>query len=678
MPILNAVDRPECLGDVIALWRVSSATLGFLPVGAFEEFRDRGWLLVATTDEGAVQGYLAYRESRGWATIVHLCVGLRWRRTGVAQELFMALQSRTCRLYGIRLSCRTDFEANRLWPRLGFTAVGTRAGRASGRELHDWRLQFGGRDLFSRPGGIADERPQVAIDHNVFLDLHGQECRVDSESRLLSEDWVLDQINVVVTGAVLNELNACTSASERDRLRGIARTMEISIENHACFMRASNHFIALGLTEQDARQVARAASSDVGVFITRDERVLAHAAEAMDHFDLAIYRPADLISLLDETSRRDAYRPRRLAETRFVVARAGSQWSEDSLWAIFQNPGERKSGFLGRVREARSQPHERLIEVTASPDEEPIAISTSRSEGRHQVVDLLRAARGRFHLTYLRRELARRLEEAVEQSAEVLSVTPRCVSELPSEVLGDLGFVECAGGGFVRVVQRGIVGLAEAERTTAEILERFGLAVEGSEYALSDDAPEVATRFERILSPLKIDMERPTFIVPIKPRFATMLFGLVNDQTDLFGPPQELAFSLDHVYYRAARPQIVEAPARVLWYVSGDGKQADDRMRIRAVSQIREVAVGQPSPLYRRFAPLGVYRWPQVLELAKHDLSSEIMCIRFDRTELINCGPTFSEIQSTLERHGTRNNLQSPVRISHAAFCDLYRPSIRR
>ena len=124
---------------------------------------------------------------------------------------------------------------------------------------------------------------------------------------------------------------------------------------------------------------------------------------------------------------------------------------------------------------------------------------------------------------------------------------------------------------------------------------------------------------------------------------------------------------------RKARPGILSAPGRILWYVSkGD---FEGTMSIRACSRINEVAVDKPKTLFRRFRRLGVYEWNEVFETADRDLNRNIMAIRFDDTELLKPVP-WKTIQDVLRAHGKANNVQSPLRISPAAFNDLYAAAV--
>ena len=61
--------------------------------------------------------------SRNTAHIVHLCVDESHRGQDVAGTLVRRLREITKDLQGIRLKCRQDYEANKIWPKLHFIAL---------------------------------------------------------------------------------------------------------------------------------------------------------------------------------------------------------------------------------------------------------------------------------------------------------------------------------------------------------------------------------------------------------------------------------------------------------------------------------------------------------------------------------------------------------------------------
>ncbi len=111
------------------------------------------------------------------------------------------------------------------------------------------------------------------------------------------------------------------------------------------------------------------------------------------------------------------------------------------------------------------------------------------------------------------------------------------------------------------------------------------------------------------------------------------LFDYKLARQDLFGVDPSLLFNIENVYYRACKPQIIKAPGRILWYVTkGDG-QASGLMSITACSYVNEVAVDKPKKLFKKNKNLGIYRWPDVYEVAHKNIEKNVMAFKFDFTE---------------------------------------------
>src|SRR5262249_39629970 len=155
--------------------------------------------LVVALNEGLVIGYALYALPRQVVRLTHLCVAENMRGRGIARMLVDAISQRHADRFGIILKCRKDYPENKVWPHLGFESQNEVPGRGKKRlPLSVWWKDHGHPDLFSTAESIGLLR--VALDLNVFLDLESHSDREGSdESRALTDDWLADQIEFVVT-----------------------------------------------------------------------------------------------------------------------------------------------------------------------------------------------------------------------------------------------------------------------------------------------------------------------------------------------------------------------------------------------------------------------------------------------------------------------------------------------
>jgi hypothetical protein len=141
----------------------------------------------------------------------------------------------------------------------------------------------------------------------------------------------------------------------------------------------------------------------------------------------------------------------------------------------------------------------------------------------------------------------------------------------------------------------------------------------------------------------------------------------------LFGANPNLVLNCENIYYRAARPAVMTAPARVLWYVSDDAAYPQSKA-VRACSLVEEVVVGKPKDLFRRFRRIGVYEWKDIYALAECDIDTDIMAFRFTKTQPLRRPIPWARLQDILRREtGRANPLLSPVLIPEGCFLQIYR-----
>jgi GNAT superfamily N-acetyltransferase len=691
--IFKVAPGSPAFAALLKLWRTESATLGFMPSGGFDDAARAGCLLAAESASGDLSGYVMYRVTgQNVVSIAHLCVAAGYRRSGVARALFNEVRQRCADCYEIRLRCRRDFPASTLWERFGFVAVQDDRGRGRDSTITSWRYELAPLPLFSRlEAGRSGSAVRVAIDANVFLDLD-ELADGDEESRSLAADWVGEFVELAVTQELFNEINRHGDLSERERQRDRAgRFVQIqrdvmredaTLPRVKALLSTSSKASAVS----DARQIAMTIAGGVSFFVTRDADILA-AADALDEaFGLQVASPHEIIRRFDELRREEEYRPRRLffgPDSSVAMARADEIDEITELMHEGQANHEPRRQTLGRLREMFAAPDRYEARRIRQGDELVAAYVLDRITPGRLSVPFFGVASSSLGRTAARHFGDALVSTAAREARQIIHVEDPGLRV--SEALADLGFSEEADG-WIKLT----LPIAVPAESAAEEVERVG--------ASSPPAAQLARRVAAALRAIAsgpglsraraVDLERalwpakltssglPCFVVPIQARWAKELFDRELAEGTLFGADPNLALNSENVYYRAARPEIVTAPARILWYVSDDPDYPQSKA-IRACSYIDEVVVGLPKDLFRRFKRLGVYEWPDVFALAKLDVTKEIMAFRFSKTEPFLHPIAWSTMQATFRRHTDRGSqLQSPAAISEECFFDFYRQGV--
>jgi len=263
-------------------------------------------------------------------------------------------------------------------------------------------------------------------------------------------------------------------------------------------------------------------------------------------------------------------------------------------------------------------------------------------------------------------------------------VTDPYLSDLVPEALEEMGFFRMDGAWI-----KANISAVVTSQKLASILVSLGDDIPTSKLYFDQmiDALTTASshednltmlQIERSLWPAKMtDVDIPAFIVPIKPVWAMHLFdkGIANQ--DLFGGDPSLILRMENAYYRARRPKVPDAPARVLWYViRGKGKH-QGTMSIRACSYIDEVVIGKPKALFSRFRRLGVYQWQDILRTANENADKEIMAFQFSNTEVFDFPIFRDELQEIWqEETGKEFHIRCPIFIPLSRFFRLYKKGV--
>jgi predicted nucleic acid-binding protein len=678
--------NPVHLEAVKALGKGHAHLLGLFPGGAFDEHAERGTILIALDSDEYCVGYLLYRVARQRATVVHLCVQESARHGGAGTLLVEHLFSITKHLRGIALKCRRDYAVNKLWPKLGFSVIAETPGRSkAGTLLVHWWRGHAEQTLFSAAVSHLQETKVCAvIDANVLIDLMEDTTPKTLPSKALQADWLEGTLELCVTDEIFNELQRQPDDAERRKGHKFAKTFLCLPSDSAKLAQISGVIRALfpnPASEQDdsdLRQVARAIAAETAFFVTRDRVLLGLREKIEDIFELTILHPTELIVRLDELRRGNEYRPSRFSGTT-LRTRLVTDDDLPSLPSIFRTGEEKESAFLARLRCWLAEPNKFAARLLTADEGDPLALTVTSTDPDQLSIHLLRVRRGSAGSTVARQVLRQCLLIALKSGSTFTRFQDDSVQDEIGPALDYFGFFQVSGG-WLRIGPL----VAETGRALADRLRAYNhpdLEAEGmadfKDLLTNETDVGCLSEYEHLFWPAKItDAAIPTYLVPIKPQWAQELFDERLAAQGLYGRKEELAMNVEGVYYRAAKPSGIEAPARLLWYVSG-GKTYEGAMQIRACSRLLQVKIGTPKELYKEFRRLGIYEWKDVYKTARHDVRRNIMALHFDDTELFTKPIALKELRSVMASENHPLQLQSPFKITNELFFKLYRNAVR-
>lgn len=626
----------KALEQVLALHKQHKRWLGPLPDAAFSEAARQGTLLGAVDNAGRVVGYVLYRLPRNAIALTHLCIATSARASGLARRLIDELQTRHPDRAGIRLRCRRDWPANDIWPKLDFEPCNNVPGKSQARNLLTiWWRDFGHPTLFSGLLELEGGKDLAALDTDVYIDL-GTNRAGSTESQALLSDWLLDEVDLVVTKVLAVELNRNPDDTQRavslqstgvfariDSPSATWKTIEMELRAHVAPGANDHH-------ARDIENVARAAGAGATYFVTRDDKLRKRLRRPSEEIcGIKVVRPAELVRLVLE-SRQGTFDHSPIQGTSFEIRQVTADDIAGLTTRFCQHGSERSEDLRDRLFPALARPDTATCELISDPDGEPSALVVREQRGDHHRVTLLRVVGP--YAPALARQIAHRLRDDARAAGKrgVVITDPRLSPKVTTAVLAEnyLHHDDCY-----------VAATIDDSGSAASIVERLeplpwypSTVWDGVVAALvrNSDTGE-QDQLEALLWPLRVlDGPLATWLVPIRPHFADALFDTTLNAQTLFARPTRLGMSREHVYYRSPVPRLpVQAPARIAWYVT---KGSTGTMSIRAVSRLREVTTDRVDTLYHRYRHLGVWTKANITSSAK---DGRAVAMRFSDTELL-------------------------------------------
>ncbi len=651
------------LAAVDTLMKRHSQTLGFLPAEALRDHLDRGGVLGAKVDDN-LAGYLLYWSNSQRFRITQLCVSEDFRGRGIARQLLERLKDSANTQTAIDLNCRRDFPANDMWPKLGFVAIGEKPGRSmAGHLLTHWHLALHSDhqpelELFKAQ--TSDEALDVIIDAQVFYHFFEPDSGETATSKALLADFLIDSLNLCITDELLNEIDRNDDPEQRGLNR--ARTEKfLQVQPKLDMVEYCANRLKQVLPsnnpsrESDIRHLAKAAASDVNIFVTRDQGLLKKAPAIAHLVNLQVLSPTELIVQMHQLTEAQSYSPDRVAGLRLGWHRFKQEDFRSFPHDSFLNEGEQQRRFREVLGRFLASPDRYTCELLKDGDDVAI-VRTIRNDSPGTIsLPLARVANSTNRTLFGRFLIADTLAKAVELNQDVVEVSASSVSPFLMPELLEMGFTSRADG-LVRFCFSSSLSRSEALERIAEL------------------SPESRTEYEAMCdlelethcSPLSLALEQNHFLIPIRPAYALHLFDRQRSANDLFGADITVLLRWSNVYYRANTfHRMLRPPARLLWYVS-------DQKQVIAVSRLDQVTIDTPKELWRRFKRFGVLEWNNLYEMCNRNMSTKLMALQFSHTFLFRERIPLSRIRAVYEGHGRGVNLQGPSKMSPEIFQELF------
>lgn len=659
--------------DVKALGKKNSATLGFMPEGGFEDHARNKCIIIAH-DGKVLAGYLMYRIVSRFSriSIVHLCVNDDYRGKCVSVALLNALKEKYEKtLKGISISCRTDYEhASSLWRNYGFSPIGRVRSRSFEENyLNRWWYDFHQADLFS---DTSSSKVKALLDMNIIVKLRdaerGEGLKPDEDPRGLMADWLVDETELCFAPEAYNEIDRDENHQRATQTRMFLSSftqLDVDVAEQKKIVKDLEDVIC-GKTENDIsdrKQVASCIVSQTPYFITYDDGLLNKREEIEKRYPIQLYNPQEFIIQIDRLLHGKDYLPNQLegvsSDSLSKLSPQEMSYCIDKFWQ--QKEGEDKQHFGVLVSDLINKQGGKLFVMKRNG--ETIAFYGIYEHQDSIDIELLRISEKDTCNSLFFQIISEILKKNLSSNKPKIFFKEKYISEEQKETLVRFGFI-LQDNCFVKFVFNGIIA---KEDVSGVIHQSYpSIAIEQNDSILFE--------VEKTLFPLKIKgLNIPSYIIPIKQYWAGQLFDMSIANEDLFGANPEKLWSFENVYYRHTKPITERYPARILWYVSGNGKSFSHAKSIVASSYLVDVMTGKPKTLYRVNKRYGIYEWEHIYELCEGDVDTDIRALKFCHTELFKYPVCFEKIQEILISNGRKKNtFTSPIVIDETIYFQIY------
>lgn len=558
----------------------------------------------------------------------------------------------------------------------------------------------------------------AVLDANAYIDLEGAD-HPDAVLAELSRFALEGKLSLYLTPELPLELERDRNVDRRDRQTAHTRKFpEVPLSHEGTVASIAVELAYLLFPSDtgerdprrrsDCRQLAYAVEFEADFFVTRDKHILRRKIEIKELFGVRIVSPEEIVAKIKI---REALVPARLdlSGPRLLVTVARREHSGD-IQGLLKDLDQDYPGFLSHWLPARLK-DDTFIKKVEIVDDQLAAVSISKDKGddvvklstfyidpdyralglgqhfmHHELINWANRGVWKVVVTFPARKqdmlpFFRRYGFWVEgvsplrygMRAEVVMGKyflhevvvspdwPSFVARLLKDIL--LCAQQTSAGNAVWLPPAASRDMVFPVTIRPYLVEdQFSEA--GARISVTDHSTGEIMRewdtyaLEAEFFPLLLHFpERTAALIPIKPRWAELLFEFEREQQTLFESHERVRLRSDNVYYRRGTDHgRIRRGTPLVFYISGD------EGKVAAVAKARTVELGPPEVVYAKFGPLGVLSREEVQDAAGD--RGTVQAIRFDYLEPLPVPVTLDR----LRRIVPDVNLQTTSAISFETY----------